>query len=395
MVSLQLLNPLLAPVRGEARYPLKKFLLVLAALALIAAALLWARYGGGAAYRDLSTPPLLGEAALEEVLRYPEPIGNVAVSADGRVFFTVHPESRPQGNKLLEWVAGAAIPYPNGTVQPHLFNTVLGIVVDRQNRLWTIDNGNHGFGVARLLAFDLATGDLVHDHEFLPEIAPAGSFLQDLQVTADGATVFIADASIWRKAPAIVVYDIATRTARRVLESHASVSAQNFLIRNPLRDMKFLGGLVNLKAGVDGIAIDAGNEWLYYGAMNNSDLFRISIKDLTDPTLTAQQLDNGIERFAGKPLSDGLSTDVNGNVYITDVEHGAVMRVGQARVLETVVRSPRIRWADALSFGPNGWLYLADSAIPELVLKPKDYIESRGPYFVFRFQPGATGVPGH
>ena len=98
-------------------------------------------------------------------------------------FFTIHPESRPQGNQLLEWVNGAAVPYPSGTVQPHLFNTVLGVVVDRQNRLWTIDNGNHGFSSARLLAFDLDTGEVVHDHSFRDEIAPAGSFLQDLQVS--------------------------------------------------------------------------------------------------------------------------------------------------------------------------------------------------------------------
>lgn len=374
---------------------MKNFLLFLLAITLLASIVLRIRYGGGELYQDLSTTPRLGEDALEEVLSYPEPIGNVAVSSGGRLFFTVHPESRPPGNKLLEWVDGAAVPYPGGTVQPHLFNSVLGIVVDRQDRLWTIDNGNHGFGVARLLAFDLATGGIVHDHEFRPEIAPFGSFLQDLQVSADGGTVFIADASIWRKSPAIIVYDVATRTGRRVLESHDSVAAQNFLIRNPLREMKFLGGLVSLKVGVDGIAIEPKNEWLYYGAMNNSELFRVRIRDLMNPSLAARQLQNDVERVTDKPLSDGLSTDLAGNVYITDVEHGAVMRIGQDRALQTLIRSPRIRWADALSFGPDGWLYLADSAIPEQVLRSREYIASRGPYFIFRFKPGTPGVPGH
>ncbi len=72
--------------------------------------ILHVRYGGGEPYRDLSTSPLIEETALEEVLAYPEPIGNVAVSQQGRIFFTVHPESRPQGNKLLELVARAAMP---------------------------------------------------------------------------------------------------------------------------------------------------------------------------------------------------------------------------------------------------------------------------------------------
>ena len=374
---------------------MKHFLLFLLVLSLIAAAALRIRYGGGDPYPDLSTPPLLNEDALEEVLRYPEPIGNVAVSRDGRVFFTVHPESRPQGNRLLEWVDGAAVPYPSGTVQPHLFNTVLGLVIDRQDVLWTIDNGNHGFGTPRLLGFNLATGGVVHDYKFHPEIARSGSFLQDLQVSADGSTVFIGDASVWRKSPAIIVYDVATRSARRVLENHPAVTAQNFLVRNPIRDMEFLNGLVSLKAGVDGIVLDYENEWLYFAAINHDGLFRARVKDLTDPTIPARQLDDEVERFSDKPLSDGLSADESGNIYITDVEHGSVFIVGQDRVLKTLIRSPKIRWADGLSFGPDGWLYLADSAIPELVLKSRDYIQSRGPYYIYRFQTGFVGTPGH
>jgi len=373
---------------------LKNLLLFLLVLGLAAAAALRLRYGGGQPYDDLSTTPLLVEAALEVVLDYPEPIGNVAVSPEGRIFFTVHPESRPPGNKLLEWVAGAAVPYPNGTVQPHLFDTPLGIAVDRQNRLWTIDNGNHGFGTARLVALDLATGDVVHDHEFHPDVAPSGSFLQDLQVSADGQHVFVADASIWRKMPAIIVYDVQRRSARRLLESHASVSAERYVIRTPARDMRFLGGLVSLRAGVDGIALDTTNEWLYFAAMSNGNLYRIRVRDLLDETLPPRQLENEVERVSAKPMSDGLSTDLAANVYVTDVEHGAVVRVTPDRRVETVIRSPRIRWADALSFGPDGWLYLADSAIPEQVLRSREQILAAGPYSIFRFRPGTEGVPG-
>ena len=373
---------------------MKNLLFILLVLALAAAAVLRLRYGGGDPYGDLSTTPLLAEQALEVVLRYPEPIGNVAVSPDGRVFFTVHPESRPPGNRLLEWVHGAAVPYPNGTVQPHLFDTVLGVVVDRHNRLWTIDNGNHGFRKPRLIALDLATGNVVHDHEFHPEVAPAGSFLQDLQVSADGQYVFVADASIWRKSPAIIVYDVQRRTARRVLEAHSSVSAEPWVIRTPAREMRFLGGLVSLRAGVDGIALDTDNEWLYFAAMSNANLYRVRVHDLLDETLPPRQLGNEVERVSDKPMSDGLSADLAGNVYITDVEHGAVMRVTPERRLETVIRSPAVRWADALSFGPDGWLYLADSAIPEQVLKSRQEILAAGPYTIFRFRPGVAGVPG-
>ena len=56
---------------------------------------------------------------------------SVAVSRDGRVFFTVHPEARPHGNKLLEFVNGASVPYPDGAAQTELFDTVLGVAIDR------------------------------------------------------------------------------------------------------------------------------------------------------------------------------------------------------------------------------------------------------------------------
>lgn len=352
------------------------------------------RYGGGEPYPDLSTTPLLDENALEVVIAYPEPIGNVAVSRDGRIFFTVHPESRPKGNKLLELVAGAAVPYPDGASQRKLFDTVLGLVIDRRNILWTIDHGNYGFAEARLLAFDLASGEVAYDHRFAENIAPAGSFLQDLQISPDGQTVVIADASIWRKSPALIVYDVRRHQARRVLEMHQSVSAENYFIRNQIRDMTFLGGLISLKAGVDGIAFDSEGNWLYFASINQSGLYRIKLADLTDLALSPEQLEKRVERFCDKPLSDGLSTDVSGNVYITDVEHGSVSIVAPNRQLRTLVSSGRIRWPDALSFGPDGWLYLADSAIPEQILRTREYIMSKGPYYIFRFRPGFAGIPG-
>jgi sugar lactone lactonase YvrE len=352
----------------------------------------WLRYGGGEPYPDLSTSPLLPEDALEEVLSYPQPIGNVAVNAEGRVFFTVHPEARPQGNKLLEYVNGASIPFPDGASQLRLFDTVLGIAIDRFNRLWTIDHGNHGSRAARLLAFDLNTGELIHDHKFGEDLAPFGSFLQDLQVSADGRTVVIADASFWRKSPSIIVYDVESATGRRVLKSHSSVSAENFTITTPDKTMSFGGGIVSLRGGVDGIALD--DEWLYYGALSGSALYRVKLSDIANPSIPNSQIKARVERIATKPLSDGLSVDIEGNVYITDVEHNAIFRLNKDGELSTLIRSPKVRWPDALSFGPDGWLYIADSALSDVVLQSHEHIRSRGPYRIFRFQPGTAGTPG-
>lgn len=359
----------------------------------VAAVVLYGRYGGGAPYPDLSGNPVLDQSVLDVVVTSPEPLGNLAVSADGRVFYTIHPESRPTGAKLLEWIDGGPVPYPNEQRQA-LFETPLGVVVDQRNRLWVIDHGNHGVGTPRLLAFDLESGEVVHDHVFDSSVAELGSFLQDLQVDSTGEHVFIADVSFWRKNPALVVYDVDSGDARRVLESHESVTAQDWLIRNPTKEMKFFGGLVVLKPGVDGIAIDRDDEWVYYGAMAHDTMYRVEVDDLLDASLSPGALGARVEAVGPKPLNDGLSTDIEGNLLITDVEHGAVIRMSPRGELTTLVKSPRIRWADALSYGPDGWLYVADSAIPDQMLRSKDHIESQAPYHIFRFKPGIEGVPG-
>lgn len=370
-------------------------LLIVAILGAAAAVgALWLHFGGAKAYGQLAADPSVPESGLETVLSYPEPIGNVAVSPSGRVFFTLHPEARPDGSRLLEWRDGKAVPFPAAEVQAQLLETPLGLVVDRQNRLWTVDAARHGLGRPRIVAVDLATGQVVHEHVFPRDVAPRGSLLQDLSIDAGGGTVYITDLSFWRNSPALVVYDVATRLSRRVLEGHASGQPQDWLIRTPLREMRFFGGAVPLKPGLDSIALDATGQWLYYGAMAHDTLFRVPTGALRDAGLSARDLADAVEPVGRKPLSDGLSADLLGNLYITDVEHGAVLRMAPGGQLSTIVRSPRVRWADSLSFGPDGWLYLADSALPEILLKTRGHIAASGPYHVFRFRPGTAGTPG-
>ena len=89
-----------------------------------------------------------------------------------------------------------------------------------------------------------------------------------------------------------------------------------------------------------------------------------------------------------------MSVDTAGNVYITDIEHNSIFVAGPGRVPRTLIRSPRMRWPDALSFGPQGYLYVADSALAELILQSREHIEASGPYRIYRFKPGVDGTPG-
>lgn len=345
-------------------------------------------------YPNLNSAPLLPATALQAAVVSERPIGNAAVSASGRIFYTIHPESQPDYPKLLEWVDGKAVPYPATDQQPALFSAPLGVAIDQQQRLWVIDPANHGLGRATLVAFDLNHDKTVHRYQFSRAVAPLGSFLQDLQISSDGRWIYIADVGFWPMRPALVVYDSETGRAHRALERHPSVMPQDYLIRTKIRDMRFIAGLVNMKTGVDGIALSLDDSWLYYGAMNHDTLYRIPTSALQDATLDQQRLAAQIEEVGRKPLNDGLSIDTRNGVYLTDVENQSVMYLSRSGALSTVIQSPQIRWSDGLSYGPDGWLYLADSAIPHLILSTPAQIRQQAPYYIWRFPAPTAGRPG-
>lgn len=361
---------------------------------LALAGFLYLRYGGGKDFPDRSTPPLIDASAVEIVATLDEPPGNIAVSADGRVFITLHPEAKPETNRVVELVDGKPLPFPDAASQTSLYFAPQGIRIDRQGRLWTIDHGDNGFSPARLVAVDIVSRKVVHDHTFSRDAAPVLSYLQDLNISPDGNTVYIADVAFFRQTPGLVVYDVATQAERRLLEGHPAVEPEGYWVQTPDGPMQRIGGLVTLKPGIDSMALSIDRSVLYVGPMSGGTLYRVATADLRDAALPSEELAKRVTKFADKPLTDGASIDEAGNVYLTDVEHSGVARVSPDGRLETLIRDPRIRWADGLSFGPDGWLYVADSAIPWIALKSRADIKAAAPYYVFRFKPGGTAPAG-
>lgn len=369
-------------------------------IALVLTLLTWGCViGGTERLEDRTTAPILAGTVLERVAALDYPPGNIAVSNTGRIFFTYHPDGGPPVN-VLELVAGAPVPYPSEAFQWRnnpgalYFDSVLSLRIDLQGRLWTLDHARFARGQPRLLAFDLASNEVVHDYKFPSGVAPFLSMLNDFQVSPDGAKIYIAESSPIRQNPAIIVYDTVKRSSRRLLENHPSVRAGYYVLQAPGRDMIFFG-FYNMRVGIDSIALDKRGEWLYYGPLTGDRLYRIRTADLNDESLDEAALSARVEDYGPKTISDGLTMDEHDNVYITDPEHSAILRLGPDRQLTTLVKDPFLRWPDGFSFGPDGWLYVTCSALHHVLFVSRDRMRANAPYHIFRFKPGPMGVPGH
>jgi sugar lactone lactonase YvrE len=331
---------------------------------------------------------------LEQVAEFDSPLANVAVSPEGRVFVTFHPLGSPEV-KVAEVSDGRAVPYPDRAWQTRKdgFQTPQGIKLDTRGRLWVLDYGKNGLGTPALIAFDIGTGKLAHRHDFTGEEAGLGSYLNDLSIDADAGKIYIADTANYNFNPALIVYDIASGKARRVLEDHKSVKEEPIDMVVEGEKVKVFG-IMPLRVAVDSIVLDLDSKYLYYGPMSGTRLYRVPVAALLDASLSGKDLAAKVEDFAPKPVSDGITIDRDGNIYLTAIEQRGVVVIHPDGRGETLLRDDRLVWPDGFSFGPAGWIYVADSHLNRILFRSKDRIARDAPFVLYRFKALAPGLPG-
>lgn len=343
-------------------------------------------------------PPAVG--TLEVVAELPINPGNLAVTADGRVFATVH-QFRRADAQLIEITGPEGYqPWPdaawNGAFGSgnDVLNSVLGIAIDAQQRLWVIDNGlGEPAQTPKLIAFSLKTGEPLYRYDFPAKTGPVGSFLNDLAVDDRRGFVYIADVG-GEHEPAIVVVDLGASTSRR-FEASPALAAEDI-------DLVVGGRVISLpgptgtpkpaRVAINPITLSADGETLFFGAMNGTTWYQLPTKLLRDGA-SDDEIAAAITKAGPKPVSDGASTDADGNHWFTDLGRNAitVLRDGS---LDRLVGDPRLSWPDALSFGEPGWLYVA---INQLHLAPALNGGEEGagpPFLIMRVYTGTNGMAG-
>lgn len=363
------------------------FLLILTAIVL---GLVRMSYVQSDPFPDRTTLPAMPSTEMELVADLPLPPGNIAVSDAGQVFFTFHPEARPDIN-LARLVDGQAQAFPSmawqpGGDEPLVFNEILSVRIDRQQKLWILDNGIHGLKKVRLMAFDIESGELLHRYQFDREMFALGSHANDFQVSDDGRFIYITDASFFAQRPALVIYDVQKQTAVRRLDSHESVLAGPFEPVVQGRAMTVFG-LVTINPGVDGLALDEQQGWLYFASISADQLYRIPVPVLNDFSLADQDVADQVEAFAEKTMTDGMAVDGEGNVYLSDLEHSAIVRMDSEGKMQTLLKSASIRWPDGFSWGPEDYLYFTCSSLHQVIGLSPDNVRAKAPYQIYRFKP--------
>ena len=337
-------------------------------------------------------------SGLEIIAELPDGPGNIAVGPDRRVFLTMHQAFEPD-LRLVELL-------PDGTTQPYpteawarapsadgigLYSP-LGLQVDPSGILWVIDNAAgvpRGEGGPRVLAWDTRAEVLHRVIEIPAPASTASSFVNDLAVDRANEALYLADVQ-GDDGPAIIVVDLETGEMRRRLagagpllhEADAPIIIDGRETRNPGPTAEG----VEHRAGLNPITVDPQGEWVYFGAMHGTSVYRIRTADLRDFGLSEDDLAARVERYGDKPVSDGITIDAAGNVYITDLNGKAIGITRPDGTYEALVADEMMTWPDSVSAGPDGYVWVVINQLNLSRPLNAGVDESTPPYHVGRVE---------
>lgn len=342
--------------------------------------------------------------------KLPGSVGNITFTPTNRVIYSHHPFFGPDIRVAeLNDDRASFTPFPNlewntprdGT--DRYFDSVLGLRGDENGIVWILDMGQRNGLTPKIVGWNTWTDELERIY-YIP--APASlpeSQHNDMIVNLKDQVFVIADEGIGPggdgSQAALVIVDMQTGATRRVLQGHISTLPEDVAIvvdGNPLTVPDGNGGQAIIKVGADGIAADANFDWLYYGPLSGSALYRVRFSDLLNEDLSDAELGDKVERYADKPNNGGLSMDQAGNLYLTEVETNAVGIIpADTREYRRYAQAADLSWPDGVSFSLDGQMYVSAAQISRADLFNDGEAKNAPPYLIYRFAPEAPGRIGH
>lgn len=325
------------------------------------------------------------ESKLEIVSEMSIRPGNVAVNNKGVVFSTIHPLGNPSMQLVKIKDKLTYEPFPDKTWQreatekatDNSFDTPLGITTDENGNVWVVDMGLN-IGKTRLFCFNSITRKRIFSLSFPSEVAPKGSFIQDLAVDIKGGFVYLADIAD----PGILVVSLKTKNVRR-LKQHQSFLSENvdMIIENQVINF----GGKPARVGINPITISKDKQTIFYGAMNGKNWYSLSAQTIRKNKNDDEVLAT-IKKVANKPISDGALTDEKGNHYFTNLNEKGIDRWNvSTKTLEPLIRDNRLLWTDNLSLN-NGYIYIAVNQLYQTPAFTGSSDLGKPPYYIYRIK---------
>lgn len=342
----------------------------------------------------LSMPMLTLQAASPElhiVAELTTGPGNITVTPQGRIIISMHQFFNPDFTVAEVSNDGGLTPFPNaewaqGSDETMSLDSVLGIQSDSKGVIWMLDNGLRSGYVPKLVAWDSVNNHL-HRIIHLPEpVSTELSFVNDLAVDENHQAIYIADPAPGELA-ALIVVDLKTGYARRVLQGHKSVVAEDIdlvIEGEQVLLQRDDGRTVKPRIGVNPIVLDGKAQWLYFAPMSGTSMYRIATEDLINLKLSEQTLAARVQRYSDKPVCDGVTMDKAGVLYISDIAHAAIGTIGRDSQYHILKQDVRLSWPDAFSFGPKGWLYVVANQLHKTPLFNAGKLQARPPFYIFK-----------
>lgn len=323
------------------------------------------------------------------------PPGNIAITPSGRKFLSIH-GFYSQKQKVMELLEdGTTKPYPNEEWAYEYnrgkgFYNVLGINVSAEGILWMLDTSGPDHA-GRLVGWDTLNEQL-HKIIYLakPTITDT-SFLNDLVIDNKHGYVYIADTAKGNEA-AIITVNLKTGATRRILQNSRYTTAENIDIEIDGRTIKI--GEQSARLGVNPITLAPKEDWLYFGSMSGTSVYRIATSAIINESLSSEELEQKVQRYGTKPISDGIIVDGGGNVYVTDIANGAIGVVKPSGDYEVLFKDERLVWPDGFSYGADHKIYFTVNALHRSPVLNNGKNDSQGQFSVLAFAPLVKGKVG-
>jgi len=362
--------------------------------------------------REVAKDQTVGQLEVVATFDGAMPTG-VSVANSGRIFVNFPRWGDKVDFTVAEVKTGKAVPFPD--VEINRYNdgdnpaeklvSVQSIVVDPSGeRVWILDTGSIAFGPvkpggAKLLGVDLKTNQIFQKIVFPADVVLTTSYVNDVRFDLRRGTkgmAFITDSST--PGPnGIIVVDLASGKSWRRLHTHPSTRPDpQFVpvVEGEIMQLRLPGQAPQKFAvGSDGIAISPDGKTLYYCPLTSRHFYSGSVDALADQHKSDAEVAATVKDLGEKGgASDGLESDAQGRVYLSDYEHDAVRRWSANGDFETLVHDPRVLWPDTLSLAADGFLYFTVNQIERQGTFHNGQDLRKKPYVLFRVKVNGTRI---